>query len=125
MIFSKLHHILAIAAFAALGAGCALEGGSEQSGETSAESQADLIKATPAKGGNPVALREESPSNNTTNVQKPPAVLHIKKTEHVIGGGGETDDGPRPHPWEPTPESESTPTDDGNAGGGTGSSPTK
>lgn len=127
MSHSKLHHILAIAALAALGAGCALEAPSDERGsEKTDESTSDLARAqTPTNGVNTVDLSAETPGSTST-FQKPNAVHKIVKTEQVLGGGGETDDGPRPHPWEPTPESEcELKSSDNSNGSGAGSSPTK
>lgn len=123
MITGKLH-IVVLAALAALGAGCAME--SQPNEDPVQQTESELTKANTANAAkNAESLGEESPAGNGVQV-KPPAVVHILKTDHVVSGG-ETDDGPRPHPWEPNPEqSDSNKTSDNtNSGGSTGSSPTK
>lgn len=127
MIHSKLHQILAAAALALCGAGCALETPGEPTStsteQSTEQSQSDLKKASTLPVQNGVVaggLSDEAPAGNS--LATPPSVVHIIKTDKVLGNGGETDDGPRPHPWEPNPEDGSN-----NTGGGTGSgsSPTK
>jgi hypothetical protein len=103
-VISKLHHILAFVSCAAL-AGCALE---TNAGEDVSQGQADLKKAD----DNSVAMPARTPctpGDGVTISPQPVDVVKVIKTDNLLGNPG-TDEGPRPHPWQPAPEEGSTNT---------------
>jgi hypothetical protein len=125
VIHRKLH-ILALAALAALAAGCAFEAPASE--EPVQQTQGELTKANSPSVTKTATLTDEATGASTQITV--PVVVNIIKTDNVLSGGGETDDGPRPHPWEPNPEqsgdsTKTTETNTNTNNSGTGSSPTK
>ncbi|MBI2394587.1 MAG: hypothetical protein HYV09_33765 [Deltaproteobacteria bacterium] len=112
MIHSKLTSILAVAALSALSAGCAFESGDATEPTNTA---ADGLR----KADSVVQLAPIAPPNGAFDVAKPITLAPVVNGDQVLSGGG-TEEGPRPHPWQPVPESDS-PTSDGN--GNTGTAP--
>lgn len=103
-MISKLHHILAFVAFAALGSGCAFE---TNTSEDVSQGQADLKKAE-AYGVETVQVPSAS-GDGITVAPQPVDLVQIIKTDNLLGAPG-TDEGPRPHPWQPAPDEGNTNT---------------
>jgi hypothetical protein len=105
-----------------MSAGCAMNASeSDEPGSSNAE---DLRKAPSAQiGANQVESLADEPDRAINGVAARPNIApQLLKTEHVLGGGTPDQDGPRPHPWEPAPDT----TNDNNSNSGTsGSSSTK
>jgi hypothetical protein len=104
-VISKLHYILALVSCAAL-AGCALE---TNPGEEVTQGQADLKKAD----DNSVAMPARTPctpGDGITIAPQPVDLVKVIKTDNLLGNPGTTEDGPRPHPWQPAPDESSTNT---------------
>lgn len=123
MTHSKLSHsfflVAALGALALTSAGCAMNAGEPTSEETQS-SEADLRKAPVATPTTQSKLDEGTVGNGNSMMPKAPIAPKLVDTDHVLGGG-EEGDGPRPHPWEPTPEQ----TTDNNSGSSGSSSSTK
>jgi hypothetical protein len=102
---------LAIAAFSMLGIGCAFEPGATPD-ESIEQSEGDLQKASATT----VDVHTPADPNETVILKQPPLLVApvVIATDNLLGGG--TDEGPRPHPWQPPPETSET------SGGVSGSS---
>lgn len=115
MIHSKLTSILVVAALAALGAGCAFESGDGDATAPTSSSADGLRKADSV-----VQLAPIAPPNGAFDVAKPVTLAPVINGDQVLSGTP-SEEGPRPHPWQPVPESEN-PTNDGTGNTGTATS---
>lgn len=96
-MISKLTHIVAFVACAAL-AGCAFE---TNAPDDLTNGQADLKKA---ESSGVETLRTPCAPGEGVTFQPPPVeIVNVIKTDNLLGNPG-TDDGPRPHPWQPNPD---------------------
>lgn len=107
MIHSKHFSKLVVTAAFALGAfvaGCALEGG-EPTESVGNQSSPVTVGQAPNKVPDVVG----APANNVVPQQVTLSpVLH---QDHTLGsGGGGLDEGPRPHPWAPGPDDDTSDT---------------
>ncbi len=104
-MISKLHHILAFVAVAALGSGCAID--TSTGGDEVSQGQADLKKAE-SYGVETVHVPGAT-GDGITVAPQPVDLVQIVKTDNLLGTPG-TDEGPRPHPWQPAPDESNTNT---------------
>ncbi len=127
MTHSKLSHSFvfvsaaALGAFALIGTGCAMSAGEPTSEETAQSTEADLRKNPVVNPTTQATLDEEPATNGNVVMPKAPIAPKLIGNDHVLGGGGEDNDGPRPHPWEPSPDT----TTENNSGSSGSSSSTK
>lgn len=118
MISSKLQHLLAAAALAALttcGVGCMAPVGDDTSVEQSSTGE-ELRRSKPAA--------DEAPTEEDKDLPQPYFQKQVVRKAYSGGGGvvlGTVgpEEGPRPHPWKPTDTTETPSSDTNTSGGGT------